>query len=197
MSDTVDWPKLALLTLRDPKAAAAQIMGWKLERNTLWLMAAVVVIFSTILSTVSNILLPVPGPYAYFFAQPLRLFIIMAGLFFISFHILFRVGRSLGGTGEMNDLLSLLVWLQVLQTGAHLVILVSVFIVPFLTPFMQLIVVAATVWVTLNFVSDGLRLGSLIRAAVVCFLSFIAIVFAIALISTMIGLGVVGGSSGV
>ncbi|MFK7881300.1 YIP1 family protein [Roseobacter sp.] len=192
MSLAIDWKQLAWLSLREPKTAAAQILSWKVERNTLWLLATVVIICTTIVSVISNYLVPVPDPYASLVAQPFRLFMIMAGVFLISVHMLFWVGRALGGKGDMNDLLSLLVWLQILRAGAQVVVVIAVLLSPVLAAFLVLFVLVATLWILLNFTSIGLQLESLSRAFVVCLVTLFAIVFAIALVGPMIGIGALG-----
>lgn len=192
MSLAIDWKQLAWLSLREPKTAAAQILSWQFERNTLWLLATVVIICTTIVSVISNYLVPVPDPYASLVAQPFRLFMIMAGVFLISVHMLFWVGRALGGKGDMNDLLSLLVWLQILRAGAQVVVVIAVLLSPVLAAFLVLFVLVATLWILLNFTSIGLQLESLSRAFVVCLVTLFAIVFAIALVGPMIGIGALG-----
>ncbi|MDW3225710.1 MAG: YIP1 family protein [Paracoccaceae bacterium] len=188
----VDWPQLALQTLRDPKAAGARIMSWQIERNTLWMIAALVIACSTFVSYASHLITPVPEPYGSLVEQPLRLFAIMTGVFLVSVYMLFWVGRSLGGTGEMDDLLALLVWLQILRAFAQVIILVTVLVAPFLAAFLVLFILIATLWIFLNFTSVGLQLNSLTRATMVCLVTLFAIVFVIALIGPMVGLNPLG-----
>lgn len=197
MSMAVDWPQLALQTLRDPKAAGARIISWQIERNTLWMIAALVVACSTMVTYGSHLMTPVPEPYATIVEQPLRLFAIMAAIFVVSVYLLFWVGRSLGGTGEMEDLLALLVWLQVLRAVAQVVILITVVVAPFLAAFLVLFILIATLWVFLNFTSVGLQLNSLMRATMVCLVTLCAIVFVIALIGPLVGLNALGVPSNV
>ncbi|WP_187430654.1 hypothetical protein ROLI_021030 [Roseobacter fucihabitans] len=192
MSLVVNWPQLALLTVRDPKTAAAQILGWQIERNTLWMLAALVIVCSTIVSYLSHFMTPVPPPYASLVEQPLRLFAIMGGVFLISVYLLFGVGRLMGATGELDDLLALLVWLQILRALAQVAILVTVLVAPVIAAFLVLFILMATLWIFVNFISVGLHLNSLTRAVVVCLVTLLAIVFLIALFGPMIGLNALG-----
>lgn len=192
MISTVNWPQLALLTVRAPKEAAAIIMSWQLPRTELWMAAALVAILSTFMSTLSNALLPVPEPLASMVNNPFTLVMIVAGGFVVTVHALFWTGRAMGGSEDMNDLLALLVWLQVLRAVAQAIILLSVLLVPALAGFLVLIVGIATIWIFLNFISVGLQLNSLMKAVFVLLAGAVAMSLGFSLLLSMIGVSALG-----
>ncbi|MBW4708898.1 YIP1 family protein [Roseobacter sp. YSTF-M11] len=192
MTTTVDWPQLTLLTLRDPKAAAAEIMSWQLPRDALWMAAIVVAIAGTIMSTLTNFVMPLPEPFTDLFPNPIMLFLAMAGGFVLTVNVLFWTGRAIGGSGDLNDLLALLVWMQALRATAQLLILICVLVTPFLTGFLVLLVGIATIWVFLNFLSVGLQLNSLLKAVLVVFAAALALSLGVSLLLSMIGVSAIG-----
>ncbi|WP_299827536.1 YIP1 family protein [uncultured Roseobacter sp.] len=192
MISTVNWPQLALLTVRAPKEAAAIIMSWQLPRKELWMAAALVAILSTFMSTLSNMLLPVPEPLAGMVNNPFTLFMIVAGGFVVTVHALFWTGRAMGGSDDMSDLLALLVWLQILRLAAQVLVLLSVLLIPVLAGFLVLIVGIATIWIFLNFISVGLQLNSLMKALFVLLAGAVAMSLGFSLLLSLIGVSALG-----
>ncbi|WP_299783320.1 YIP1 family protein [uncultured Roseobacter sp.] len=192
MISTVNWPQLALLTVRTPKEAAAIIMSWQLPRKELWMAAALVAILSTFMSTLSNMLLPVPEPLAGMVNNPFTLFMIVAGGFVVTVHALFWTGRAMGGSDDMSDLLALLVWLQILRLAAQVLVLLSVLLIPVLAGFFVLIVGIATIWIFLNFISVGLQLNSLMKALFVLLAGAVAMSLGFSLLLSLIGVSALG-----
>lgn len=191
LPETVNWPQLAVQTLRDPKSAAAEIMSWQVPRVVLWMAAALVAILGTLLSTLSGAM--IPEAQAAVVISPFARFMTIAGAFVITVHGLFWIGRAFGGAEEMDGLLALLVWLQALSIAAHIAIMVSAFLAPALAAFMVLFVVVATLWILTNFISVGLQLNSLLRA----FLVLLVISVGFSIILSMFGVNAVGVPSNV
>lgn len=192
MTPMMSFPALAVLTLRDPKEAAAQIMGMNLPRDVLLLAVALVAILNTILSSVSDMIFPVPPPLNALVANPFVFFVIVAGGLLLTVYAIFWTGKMLGGEGEVADLLALIVWLQVLRSVAQVAVLVALIAAPFLAGFLVLIAGIATIWIFVNFVSAGLHLNSLLRAFVVVLLGGIALVIGLTMFLSAIGLSSMG-----
>ncbi|GFE48253.1 hypothetical protein So717_00060 [Roseobacter cerasinus] len=195
--ETVNWPQLALQTLRDPQSAAAEIMAWQIPRPVLWMAAALIAIISTFMSTLSNMVMPVPEQLQALISSPFTMLMIVAGGFFLTVHALFWSGRAFGGSEDMSDLLALLVWMQTLRVGAQAVIVVTMLLVPVLASFLVLFVGVATIWVFVNFISVGLNLNSLLRAVLVLVMGGLAMSVGLALILSMLGLNGLGVPSNV
>ena len=70
---------LVILTLRNPRQAAEQIIGWHLGRDVLWTALALAAAVNTIIFSLSIVLQPTPEMPA-FFTSPLSMFVLLAGV---------------------------------------------------------------------------------------------------------------------
>ena len=76
---------LVILSLRNPRQAAEQIIGWRLDRETLWTALALAAAVNTMIFSFSIMLQPTPGMPA-FFTSPLAMFVLLAGVLVITTH---------------------------------------------------------------------------------------------------------------
>ncbi|WP_375227722.1 YIP1 family protein [Roseobacter sp. S98] len=192
MTQTNTWPALALLTLRDPKAASDVLLSTRLPRQVLWIAVALISVANTILSYASHLLLPVPAPLDAIVTNPFVYFTLVAGGFVVMVHALFWTGRMLGGTDNMNDVLQLLIWLQVLRTAAQIVVIALLLTVPAIATLFLLFVGIATLWIFLNFLNIGLQLNSLWHAVGVLIAGSAAMVLGLSLLLSLIGVSAMG-----
>lgn len=189
---TMSWPALAVLTLRDPKQAAGQIINMDLPRDVLWMAVAFVAAVNTILSAVSNMTFPVPAPLAGLVANPLIFFVVVVAGLLLTVYSIFWTGRMLGGQGEVSDLLALIVWLQVLRCVAQVAVLVALIAAPFLASLMVLIAGIATIWIFVNFVNVGLQLNSAMLAVTVVILGAVVLIIGLTIFLSAIGVSSIG-----
>lgn len=192
MTRTTTLPELFVLTLRDPHAAADIVLGWNLSKEAMWTAIALVSVIVTILSTVSNIILPVPAPLNAIVGNPFMYFVIAAGGFVATVHAIYWTGRMLGGRGRLEDLMILLLWLQAMRAVAQVVVLVTLLIAPILASFLVLIIAVATIWVFINFISIGVHLNSMVRAVVVLVVAALALVVGLSFLLSLIGVSALG-----
>jgi hypothetical protein len=192
MTQTMSLPQLAVLTLRAPQEAAAYIMRQNLPQEFLWTALALVAVLNTILSALSNMLVPVPPPLDTIVASPFVFSTIVAGGLLLTVYAIYWTGRMMGGQGEVKELLALIVWLQVLRTVAQVAVLVLLIAVPYLASLMVLVAAAVTIWIFVNFVSAGLRFDSLVKALVVVIIGGIALMIGLTFFLSVIGVTAVG-----
>jgi hypothetical protein len=192
MTQALTFPELALLTLRNPQAAAEIILDWNMPKEALWTAIALVSVMVTILSTLSNMIFPVPPPLNAIVGVPFMYFIVAAGGFVATVYALYWTGRMLGGEGEIEDLMVLLLWLQVLRASAQVAVLVALLVFPALASFLVLFVAAATLWVFVHFIRIGLHLNSILHALVVLFVGAFALIAGLSLLLSLIGVSAVG-----
>lgn len=186
------WGDLALLTVRNPSEAARKVVALNFDREVLWTALALVAVINAILFALSNIALPTPAPLPAFLSNPLLFFFIVAGGLVLTVNALFWTGRMLGGSGDMGDLLALLIWLQVLRAVAQAAVLVLMLAAPMLGALLVLVAGLWALWILLHFVSVGLRLNSLARAATVLIAATLGLVLGLSLILSMIGVTAMG-----
>jgi len=192
MTQSSTFPELALLTLRDPRAASDVILSWNIPKEALWTAVALVSVIITILSTLSNILFPVPAPLSAIVGNPFVYFMVAAGGFVATVHAIYWTGRMMGGRGAVEDLMVLLLWLQALRAAAQVGILVLLILAPAIATFLVLVVAVATLWVFVHFISIGLQLNSIFRALVVLFVGAAVLVTGLSLFLSLIGVSALG-----
>jgi len=164
--------QLAIDTLRDPKGAAEQIMGWGLDRNTLYMALFAVCAVNTLLASLPIVLssggmdeaLRAALPILALMESPLAFFAIVAGTLIMMIQGLFWAGRAMGGTGSLTDMMALIVWLQALRAVAQVAILFLGLAVPGLAGLVALGLQLVAFWLFLHFISAAMRFDSLLRA---------------------------------
>ena len=77
---------------------------------------------------------------------------------------LFWAGRAMGGTGEMTEMMALIIWLQALRAVAQVGILATSLIAPLLASLVALALQIVAFWLFLHFISAAMRFDSLMRA---------------------------------
>ncbi|MEO9573657.1 MAG: YIP1 family protein [Roseobacter sp.] len=166
------WPQLAVDTLRDPKDTAVQIMGWNLDRATLYMALFAVAAVNALLAS-APVVLSQGGidasaraalPILALLERPIMFFVIVAGTLVVMIQALFWAGRAMGGTGEMTEMMSLIIWLQALRALAQVGILTVGFIAPVLASLVALGLQIVAFWLFLHFISAAMRFNSLLRA---------------------------------
>ncbi|GGX62856.1 hypothetical protein GCM10007385_34980 [Tateyamaria omphalii] len=163
---------LAVDTLRDPKEVAQRIIGWHLDRQTLYFALFAVAAVNAILASAPVVLAPgsidpaaqAAIPLLALLERPFALFAMIAGGLLVMVHGLVWAGRALGGHGEFTDMLALLTWLQALRAAAQALVLALSLIVPAIAGLVALVVAIVAFWLLLHFVSAALRFDSLFRA---------------------------------
>lgn len=106
--------RAAFATLREPRAAARQVMAQNIERQQCWEILALVAALSAILAfasmTLGNVLSPGdprPLPAGPMMLAAMQLVVMVAVVF--AMHL---VGNWAGGRGGLNDAILLVSWLQ-------------------------------------------------------------------------------------
>ena len=192
MTQSLTFPQLGLLTVRDPKAAAEIVLTWRLSREALWTAVVLIAVIVTILTTLSNALIPLPESLQAIGGNPLVYLVMALGAFVATVVSIYWTGRLLGGTGTMHDLMTLLLWLQVLRAAAQAVILVMLFVAPLMGSLVALAVGIATIWIFINFISVGMQLNSLLRAVFVLILGAIVFMLIASFLLSVFGVSAVG-----
>lgn len=166
------WSQLALDTLRDPKGTAHRIMGWNLDRATLYMALFAVAAVNTLLAS-TPVVLSTGGvdaaaraalPVLALLERPIMFFVIVAGTLVIMIQAFFWAGRAMGGTGEMTEMMALIIWLQALRAVAQAVILAVGIAAPVLATLVALGLQIVAFWLFLHFISAAMRFDSLLRA---------------------------------
>lgn len=186
---------LALDTLREPGDTARRIMGWQIDRTTLYLALVAVCAVTAFIVGGMAALGPPPDPELVravpaisLLNRPLALFVLTAGGLIVMVHGLYWAGKAMGGEGDLSDLLVLLVWLQTLRVAAQLAVLLVGLAVPILGNVLALVVMVAAFWLLLHFISAALRFDSLLRAFGLLITVSAGLLLGLMLLITLLGL---------
>ena len=183
--------ELVILSLRNPRQAAEQIIGWRLDRETLWTALALAAAVNTMIFSFSIMLQPTPGMPA-FFTSPLAMFVLLAGVLVITTHGLYWTGRAIGGQGDLGDMLALVVFLQVLRILAQLVIFDLMFVAPGISVIFSLATGIVGLWILVNFIAAAFRFPTLGRAFGTLLIAMLMIVLGLSFLLSIVGIAAQG-----
>ena len=189
---TQTWQTLLMTTLRTPDEAAEIIMDTPISRTEMWLSVLLAAALNALATGISLTLMPLPEGWPSLFGNPMSYFVIIAGGLVLLGHILTWSGRWIGGTGALDDIIKLIVWLQLVRIVLQVVGLVIVIAAPLLGALYGLATGLLSLWILLHFVRAGHRLESLGTAALVLFATFVGLVIGLSLLLSLIGVGSLG-----
>lgn len=189
-----------MLSLRNPATAARFVIAAGFRRDVLWSFLLLVSIANATLVWLSNALtgptpeqiaqMPIQIPAIVF--SPLFAFLFLAGALVITVHVLYWLGAAIGGTGSLDDMLAVLVWLQSLRVFAQIILLVLMLAVPSLAGIFGLAVAIISLWILVHFVNEATGLGSLFKTVGVLLSAMVGIILGLSFILTITGLATLG-----
>jgi hypothetical protein len=182
---------MVLLSLREPRTAAEQIIGWRLDRDTLWTALALAACVNTLIFSLSVVLQPSEAMPA-FFTSPLAMFVLLSGVLVVTTHGLYWTGRAIGGQGELGDMLSLIVFLQILRILAQIVIFVLMFVSPGISLLLSLATGIFGMWLLVNFIAAAHRFETLGRAIGTLLIAMAMIVLGLSFLLSIVGIAAQG-----
>ena len=191
---------LTILSLQNPALAARFVLASGLRRNILWSLLLLVSIANATLVWVSNALtgptpeqlaqMPIQIPAIIF--SPLFAFVFLAVALVITVHVLHWLGAAIGGTGSLENMLAVLVWLQGLRVMAQVVLLVLMLAVPSLAGLFGLAVAILSLWILVHFVNEAAGLDSIFKTVVVLLSAMVGVILGLSFILTITGLATMG-----
>lgn len=191
---------LTILSLRNPALAARFVLASGFRRDILWSLLLLVSIANATLVWVSNALtgptpeqlaqMPIQLPAVIF--SPLFAFVFLAGALVITVHILHWLGAAIGGTGSLENMLAVLVWLQGLRLMAQVVLLVLMLAVPSLAGLFGLAVAILSLWILVHFVNEAAGFESIFKTVGVLLSAMMGVILGLSFILTITGLATMG-----
>ena len=183
---------LAKTTLRAPADAAEELLGFQLSRDVLWMALALVSALNTVLMVILFNLAPPPPPDSGLpqvpglFYNPLPLFVMQTGVLVVFVHALYWTGKSMGGTGELGDILTVTIWFSAMSAAIRVITLVLMLAVPVAAQLFSIIAAIWSIWVLLHFIHVGLRLPGFGHAIATLIVGSISMAVGLALILAVI-----------
>lgn len=163
---------MVVLTLSNPAEAARRLLAMRLGSDVLWLAFSLAVILNALVQSASGILLPLVTPDIQQVAEPIsRTLFVSVSAILISVVTFLLVGRMMGGTGSFFEVMTLVIWLQILQIAGQAIVLVAVSVAPFLFLPASLVVLGLSLYITLHFLNEAHRFDSLGKSFLVMLIS--------------------------
>lgn len=191
------WNELIVETIRDPDAAARRMLGWNLPRRTLYEAILAVSALNALLAGISNLLLPAGLELPGVFNAPLAYFVVIAGGLIIMANLFYWAGRSMGGVGEMDDILTFVAWLQGLRALAQIVVLALTFILPGIAALLAIAVSLYGVYVLIQFLKVAHGFSNAMQAVGLLIAVVAGLSIGLMLLLTLAGVSVGGLSTNV
>lgn len=191
MMDTDALKALAVETVQSPRTAAQKLISLNLSRDVLWSSLVLVACINSMIFSFS-LLFGDTSELPSLFRNPILFFTLVTGILILTVHGFYWTGRALGGEGDLGELLVLMVWLQGLRAVAQVILIVLALVAPFIGQIFSLAVGILGLWITVNFITEALRLPGLMHGVGVIVLAAVGIIFGFAILISMIGLGAMG-----
>ena len=185
---------LVILSLRDPAEAARRVIAFDLPREMLWTALALMAILNTLMYSATAALVPGPSPMPAIFQTPFAYLMFMGGGLVLVSIALYWTGRSFGGTGSLDDILSVMIWLQFLRVLVQVVSIVLLLTLPLLAALLTLAAAILGLWIFVHFIDQAHRFGSPLKSVGVIVASFIGMVMGLSILLALFGGGFLGGA---
>jgi hypothetical protein len=189
---------LARQSLGDPRGVMRQVLALPLSTVERWQALVLAVALSAIAGEVVAILLGVGPdavegtPMAALFGSPLRLAAGQVVLFSAIAWALARMGRVMGGHGDLGDLLSATFLLQFLLLLLQLVQIVLVMALPPLAGIVGLVGFFLFFWWFANFVLEAHGFTSLLKSLLLVVVTLVTVAVGLSFILTLLGVRLPG-----
>lgn len=178
---------LAIETLKTPDVAARHILGLRLEKDVLWIALALAVVLNTFLLSLQNVLVSPSDALPALFASPM-LYMFTVGVGQIVFiYAVWLAGTWLNGRGTLPEVMSVLVWLQMMQVAVQAILVVLSVTAPALAVLLNMVALVYGLYILAHFIKEAHQLESLLRAAGVIFAALFAIAFSLSLVLSLTG----------
>ncbi len=188
---------LIRLSILTPKEGAATILSFSPGRDILWTAMALIAVVSGVLSTLSTYVVPAASADMgeHLLSSPVLFTGVLAGILLLTVICTHYIGRGFGGTGEFNESLLVVAWLQLVLVAVQVVQLGIALVSPEIA---QLIGVASLflfIWLYVNFVAVLHGFASLPMVLVGMMISMFAVGIGLSillsLIAALLGLEIV------
>lgn len=180
--------QLAIESVTTPRDVAERMIRWPIDRSTLWMGLILVIVLNTLSFQLTLALFPAPMQLPPIMTTPFAYALAVGGGFVIMVLILTWLGKAFGGHGELDQVLMITVWLQLLRFAAQVVLLGLAVLVEPLANLLTLVVAILGVWIFLNFLDVVHGFQSIAKTFLLVAVASIGVAFGLAIILLMTGL---------
>lgn len=187
-----DFVELVMLSLRNPRVAARQIIDMNLPMAALWNAALLVVILSVLLTFATISSSPEGSIVLQIGASPMGFTILSAGSMVMLVFGLYWTGRMLGGKGELQSFIALVVWVQFLWLLAQLVQTVLVILSPPLAALFGFASLMFGLWILVQFINEAHKLDNALIGVATLVLAALGVTLGLSILLGLIGVTALG-----
>ncbi|MGB7316749.1 MAG: YIP1 family protein [Planktotalea sp.] len=177
----------ALRTISEPRDVAAELLGMRIEKQTLWIALGLVVVLNTIVYQVGLIASPPNFEIPALFSSPVPFAILVGVGLVLSIYSLTYAGRILGGQAKVQGMMVLLIWLQYLRLAVQLLVLLLMPIMPGIAGILVFGASLYGMWLVLQFVDVAHGFNNLFTSFGTLVFSGLGIMLGLAIVLTLLG----------
>lgn len=173
---------LFVMSLQTPRLAAERILGLGLTSQALWMALSLVSVVTSLVMSMFLQAVPLPNDEmgrilasSPGMDSPLILAILQWGRIVLSVFVFFWIGRLLGGTGELTDVLAVVTWLQVMSFTLMTGITLLGIALPILSPIAMLIFICWWLFSLVTYVDVAHGFANMMKATGVIVISVIGV----------------------
>lgn len=182
-----DWRKLTVLSVKNPKVAAHVLMKMRLKVDVLWSALVLMALVNTFLFVFAVEFLGLKSPYGAVFAAPFVNFAIMVAGLALMVLALFWVGRLMGGSAAVRDVLALVIWVQVVQALIQAAAYIALLFLPLLANLMTMAGGLIGLYMLVHFINESNGFNSLGKSVMVLFGALLGVVIGLSLVALVVG----------
>ena len=187
-----DAQALTAQTLRDPRGAARALLALRLNTSVLWPALALIAVLNAGLHGFTLLILPSPQMLPGVLGSPLLFALFLAGGMVISTFLLTWIGQALGGKAQLDEILVLVVWVQMLRLALQAVVVLLYFVLPGLADLAAIVAGIFGLWIMINFMDEAQGFGSIGKSILVLVLATLGVGFGLSVFLLLLGATAMG-----
>jgi hypothetical protein len=187
-------------TLRDPRQGGKDVIALNWPVQGLWIALMLMAVLLSLL--VSGLLHISPMPpdelgqlvrMSPAYHAPLLFAVINWGQSVITVFVLHWISQMVGGQGQLRDMLSVMIWLQIMTLAMALAFFTIAMLLPSVGGFFMLLAFFWGLWAMIALVDAASGFNSMFKALGVCIAALLVFSFGMTIFSALIGGLAIGG----
>lgn len=181
--------KLAAQSVTAPRDVARLLLSIRLNPEALWTAFALAVVLNGLVFALSAQIMPQASGLPVFLSNPLAFMAMQGASLGATILALTWVGRAMGGTGTVERVAVLLIWLQALRVLVQASLLLILPLSEALGALVQFAASALGVWIVVHFIDEAHELNNLLKSALALVFGVLGMALALSLILSLMGFG--------
>ncbi|WP_424943111.1 YIP1 family protein [Aliiroseovarius crassostreae] len=179
---------MVLQTVPEPRKVARDLFDLPVSRSTRWLVLWLMLVLATALGVVSHMIYPVDtelfGPIL---SSPIALGVFEAGFLLLGVFGIYTIGRLAGGTGTLDDAITIAIWLEFVLIGFQAATLLFSLFAPALAGIFMVMSSVLFFWILSHFTAEshGFRSAGLVFAGIAT--TIVLAIFALSFLLVLLG----------